>query len=56
MAYPEGIARMPVAPLWAFLFFFMIFTLGLDSQVRIFLINAIFNDNDYGIYFKTFQN
>lgn len=32
IAYPEGIARMPVAPLWAFLFFFMIFTLGLDSQ------------------------
>ncbi|XP_052078656.1 sodium- and chloride-dependent GABA transporter 1-like isoform X1 [Mytilus californianus] len=32
IAYPEGIARMPVASLWAFLFFFMIFTLGLDSQ------------------------
>ncbi|XP_071126955.1 sodium-dependent proline transporter-like [Mytilus edulis] len=33
IAYPEGIARMPFAPqLWAFLFFFMLFTLGLDSQ------------------------
>ncbi|XP_052078661.1 sodium-dependent proline transporter-like [Mytilus californianus] len=33
IAYPEGIARMPAAPaFFSFLFFFMIFTLGLDSQ------------------------
>ncbi|GAB1608052.1 sodium- and chloride-dependent glycine transporter 2-like [Argonauta hians] len=32
IAYPEGLSRMPVAPLWNFLFFFMVFTLGLDSQ------------------------
>ncbi|XP_014775516.1 sodium- and chloride-dependent glycine transporter 1 isoform X1 [Octopus bimaculoides] len=32
IAYPEGLSRMPVSPLWNFLFFFMIFTLGLDSQ------------------------
>lgn len=35
MAYPEGIAKLadPWPPIVAFLFFFMIFTLGLDSQV-----------------------
>ena len=33
MAYPEAIARMTVSPVWAVLFFLMLLTIGLDSQV-----------------------
>ncbi|XP_070557742.1 sodium- and chloride-dependent glycine transporter 1-like [Ptychodera flava] len=32
VAYPEALARIPLAPFWSILFFFMLFTLGLDSQ------------------------
>lgn len=34
VAYPEGIAQMPGASVWAVLFFFMLFNIGLGSQVR----------------------
>jgi SNF family Na+-dependent transporter len=32
IAYPEAVSLLAVPPLWSFLFFFMLFLLGLDSE------------------------
>ncbi|XP_012945656.1 sodium- and chloride-dependent glycine transporter 1 [Aplysia californica] len=44
IAYPDGISRLPASSLWAFLFFFMILTLGMDSQGGIRVLTLM---NDY---------
>jgi len=35
IAYPQALSIMPGGPFWAVIFFFMLLTLGLDSQVVI---------------------
>ena len=38
IVFPEAVVRMPLPNLWSILFFFMLFILGLGSQVRIHII------------------
>jgi SNF family Na+-dependent transporter len=42
IVYPQALALMPLSPLWSIMFFFMLFLLGLGTQVSFNLINLIF--------------
>ncbi|EDO39708.1 predicted protein, partial [Nematostella vectensis] len=49
IAYPQGIKKIPGSPFWAFLFFFMLFNLGLDSQfVGVETVTTVLSDSYKG--------
>ncbi|XP_060068556.1 sodium- and chloride-dependent glycine transporter 2-like [Ylistrum balloti] len=46
MVYPEALSTLPLPQLWSSLFFLMLFTVGLDSQmVHVQTITGMFTDN-----------
>ena len=49
VVYPEGLAQMPISPLWGILFFFMILTIGLDTQFAMLeaVIVGFMDENKY---------
>ena len=55
VVYPEGIAQMPISPLWAFLFFFMILTIGLDTQFAMFEAVITGLTDEYPKYLRKYK-
>ncbi|KAL2091138.1 hypothetical protein ACEWY4_013401 [Coilia grayii] len=53
IAYPDALSQLPVAPLWSILFFFMLLTLGLDSQFAGIEVIATCLQDAFPTFFKT---
>ncbi|XP_063554464.1 sodium- and chloride-dependent creatine transporter 1-like isoform X3 [Gorilla gorilla gorilla] len=56
IAYPRAVTLMPVAPLWAALFFFMLLLLGLDSQggMYVFLLFDYYSSSGTTLLWQAF--
>ena len=53
IVFPEAVVRMPLPNLWSILFFFMLFILGLGSQVRIHIIyDSVLSPINFSILYK----
>lgn len=52
VVYPEGLAQMPISPLWSICFFFMLITLGLDTQFAMFEAVTTGLGDEYSYYLK----
>ncbi|MBN3299388.1 S6A14 protein, partial [Amia calva] len=53
IVYPEALSNLPVSPLWSVLFFFMLVTLGLDSQFAIIETITTTLQDEFPRYFKS---
>ncbi|KAJ8320882.1 hypothetical protein KUTeg_002469 [Tegillarca granosa] len=53
MVYPEALSRLPLPQLWSALFFLMLFTVGLDSQmVHVQILTGAITDNFPHLFYK----
>ncbi|KAM4613796.1 sodium- and chloride-dependent neutral and basic amino acid transporter B(0+) [Polymixia lowei] len=52
IVYPDALSKLPFAPFWSILFFFMMFILGLDSQFAIVEVASTCLIDGFPKYFK----